>query len=203
MNSFDFFLKVKMKLDFEKEIYKFEEVYSSLECESIINYCEMLGFNDIQTNKLGEKFKDSNFRNDQSCLLRDKSFLDNLFIKLQSIFPGDYKLNNLVRVSKYSNNSFCKPHQDGAIVKNNRYNKYTLLLYLNKPSGGETVFHFNDKKLKIKPNMGTIIIFDRNIEHESLRCKDLKYSLRTDLMFLESQSKPSISKTVGSFIVKD
>jgi hypothetical protein len=174
-----------MKHEFGKEIYQFDKVFNVQECESIINYCEMLGFNDIQTNKLGDKFLDKCFRNDQSCLLRDKSFLENLFIKIQAIFPGDYKLNDLIRVSKYSKNSFCKPHQDGIIRKNNRVNNYTLLLYLNKPTGGETVFHCTDDTiLKINPKIGTIIIFDRSIEHESMKCKDLKYSLRTDLMFV-------------------
>ena len=173
-----------MKRDFGKEIYQFRDVYTSENCQSIINYCEMLGFNDIQTNKLGEKYQDTDFRNDQSCLLQDKGFLEKLVAKIQEIFPGDYKLNNLVRVSKYSKNSFCMPHQDGIIKKNNSLNKYTMLLYLNESSGGETVFHLDGESLKIKPKAGTIVIFDRSIEHESLKCKDLKYSLRTDLMFV-------------------
>lgn len=185
-----------MKHKFGKEIYQFDKVFNELECTSIINYCEMLGFNDIQTNKLGEQFQDKEFRNDQSCLLRDKSFLENLFNKIQSIFPGEYKLNDLIRISKYSKNSFCRPHRDGIIRKNNGINKYTLLLYLNKPTGGETVFHgASDTVLKIKPKTGTIVIFDSSIEHESLKCKDLKYSLRTDLMFVTSSiNKPSTSR---------
>lgn len=74
-----------------------------------------------------------------------------MYTKIHHIFPGTYSLNNIVRVSKYSPESFCKPHKDAVLRKNGKINKYTLLVYLNTTSGGETVFSDAGKKLKIKP----------------------------------------------------
>jgi Rps23 Pro-64 3,4-dihydroxylase Tpa1-like proline 4-hydroxylase len=105
----------------------------------------------------------------------------------------EYSLHNVIRISKYLEGAYCKPHRDGILNLNTETNKYTMLLYLNTPTGGETVFHnkefntfreafsgYND--ITITPKTGTIIVFDPTIAHESVECKNVKYSLRTDIM---------------------
>lgn len=186
--------KKLMKLNFDnKIIYQFDNVFTNKECNDIINYCELLGFTDLQTNKHGEQFYDPDFRNDKCCILGDVKMLEILTKKIKVLFPGDYKLNSIIRASKYEENSYCKPHEDDIINNGSSLNKYTILLYLNDSVGGETVFHFNDKKLQIKPKTGSIIIFDRSIIHESLVCQKIKYTLRTDLLFIDQNTNTNTS----------
>jgi predicted 2-oxoglutarate/Fe(II)-dependent dioxygenase YbiX len=173
-----------MRLKSSKQIYQFDNVFNETECNEIINKCETIGFTDIQTNKIGEQFYNTEIRNDQCCALDNHRVFVILMRKLQGLsFTTQYfTINRIFRVSKYSNGGYCKPHTDGIFSKDDRINLFTVLLYLNTPTGGETVFHDVFGEIHVAPKTGTIVVFDPSITHESLICKNIKYCLRTDIM---------------------
>jgi len=195
-----------MRLNFHKEVYQFEDVFNEFECNAIINYCEMIGFKDLQTNKLGEEFYRPEVRNDQSCVLRETGLKNKLTERIKSVFnvdyvDYDYSLHYVIRISKYSKGSYCKPHKDGIFNLDYNTNIYTMLMYLNTPTGGETVFHdglagtakewaSTGEVLKISPKTGTVIVFDPNTKHEALECGDLKYCLRADIIIRTPNPPP-------------
>ncbi len=186
-----------MKLNIDQESYIFTKVFTKNECDTIINDCEIIQFIDIQTNKLNQTFIDTEFRNDKCCTLINSVYNELIYTKLQKVFPGDYILNDIIRVSKYEKDSYCKSHKDGIIATGRgdtrRTNKFSVILYLNKCEGGETILHTNPL-YTITPSIGDVLVFDPNIIHESNVCQSLKYCLRTELMYITPTTQTKETK---------
>ncbi|KAL8909077.1 MAG: hypothetical protein Q9207_000411 [Kuettlingeria erythrocarpa] len=109
------------------------------------------------------------------------------------------RLNERMRVLKYTKGQYFRPHCDGSYVTpdGDEISYYTLHLYLNEPesaapgedTGGATRFHSlswdESQYLDVKPKVGRVLIFQhRNLLHSGDDViSGTKYTLRTDLMY--------------------
>lgn len=93
------------------------------------------------------------------------------------------------RVYLYQPGQYFKPHKDGHVIEGHEESKITCLIYLNDTDGGETVLMpngFGDKSshIKIKPEKGSVLLFEHKIWHEGLPVNSgQKYVLRTNLIY--------------------
>lgn len=100
-------------------------------------------------------------------------------------------LNSYIRLYRYSVGQRFGRHIDESVAvdKFNGETKYTLLIYLSEPSGGETVFYDNRGRrlLTVHPKSGLALLHRHGeccLEHEALQVKaGVKYVLRTDVVF--------------------
>jgi hypothetical protein len=100
-------------------------------------------------------------------------------------------LNPKIRICKYLNEGFFKPHYDGCYVINQHERSFfTLMFYLNEDyEGGETSFLTKDDLktiFSIKPKKGMMIFFPQDIYHEGKAVVGEKYIFRTDIVFKRS-----------------
>jgi hypothetical protein len=182
---------MEIKRNDNKKVFLIEKFFNANECKILINYLEFLSFSDIHTNKLNEKFKDNTFRTDQGCIINSdilaNKIQDNLksYKILDGILDKNFKINPIIRASKYTKGQQTIVHTDGKIP--GKIVKYTVLIYLNtinKSDGGETKLYENEESFNINPKIGSILIFDNNIKHSGapLLVDDIKYCLRTDII---------------------
>ena len=145
-----------------------KNVFSKQECNSIINLCNELGFEDALINiGNGKQIKNTGVRDSDRCLIDSIEITEHLYSRINKFIPKYFKqynsirkcigLNKRLRVLKYNNGGYFKPHGDGSYYENindesNRNRTLiTLLLYLNDQNiefkGGE--LNFLDPKLNI------------------------------------------------------
>lgn len=110
----------------------------------------------------------------------DKELSKLIFSIVQPWYPNSL-LSHKWHFTKYNEDGFIKPHQDGHVSINNCRSKYTLLLYLNDDyEGGELVL--DNEALVIKPKKGMIIIMDQEMWHHVKRITEgCKYLMTSDM----------------------
>ena len=66
----------------------------------------------------------------------------------------------------------------------------TLHVYLNEEMDGGATTFLGTPNVEVKPKTGMALIFEHNIFHEGSLLNDgLKYTLRTDIMFVERKKE--------------
>ena len=92
-------------------------------------------------------------------------------------------INNSWRLVKCNPGSNLRRHFDGTYVKSIHCRSFfTVMLYLND-TDGDTKFIDG---ISVTPKMGRMLIFDQTLEHEGLVNTDLKYFIRSEIMFERS-----------------
>ena len=104
--------------------------------------------------------------------------------------------NDSWRLVKCNIGSSLYMHFDGSYVKSvDEKSIYTVMLYLND-SDGDIRFK---NGLSFSPKLGRVIIFDQSLEHEGLvNEKDIKYFIRTELMYTREEKVES-EKDISGF----
>ena len=111
------------------------------------------------------------------------SLLDNDHYNSQMYWTNPY-INNSWRLVKCNPESFLSKHYDGVYVKSVDHKSiYTVMLYLNDTDGD---IKFGD--ISISPKMGRLVIFDQQLLHEGLINKQLKYFIRSEIMYTRMKS---------------
>jgi hypothetical protein len=105
------------------------------------------------------------------------------------------EFNDCWRLAKCNLFSKLRRHFDGALITSlNEKSIYTVMLYLND-ADGEISFQ---NGLKFSPKLGRLIIFDQSLEHEGLpNEKEIKYFIRTELMYTREEEINTPNDTLG------
>lgn len=98
-------------------------------------------------------------------------------------------LNPAIRIYRYAKGQRFGRHIDeSAIISENKYTEYTVLIYLSSCGGGETVFYNNRGKVlaSVVPQPGLMLLHrhgDVCLEHEGAKVvAGTKYVLRSDVV---------------------
>jgi prolyl 4-hydroxylase len=154
-------------------------------CISFIESMEKIGFTSIKY----ERNKDRT-RYNQMLRFENDEISKVIFDGLRKALKGKIynqkfiSVHESIRIYKYEKTDEFKRHIDmGIKIAHNIQSKYSILLYLNdKFTGGNTSFG----KMKIKPKMGSLILFPHNLKHSGQKINSgTKYILRTDLIMLD------------------
>ncbi|KAG2393822.1 hypothetical protein C9374_003586 [Naegleria lovaniensis] len=188
------------------------------ECHELIESTEQIGYQDIDDEYVKE------YRNSQRVLVKSKK-LANLIWKriipffkvsdIEKVKPYGFnnngrwlpvRLNECMRFSKYSDQTFFKPHMDAQFVADeNEKSIFTVLIYLNNSSYGPSLFKkvqllknldTNDitvtflKIGHVMPTKGTVAIFNHDLWHSGeMVNNETKYILRTEIIFQRIDSE--------------
>ncbi|KAG2374621.1 hypothetical protein C9374_010640 [Naegleria lovaniensis] len=112
-------------------------------------------------------------------------------------------IHECLRFNRYAKDAFFKPHQDAKFVKNNdEQSIFTVLIYLDGGEAGTTLMkkvhdpqQKNPRILKFKklatvqPQMGAALIFNHDLYHAGDLVQDMKYVLRTEIIFKRVDSE--------------
>lgn len=169
---------LKKTIDFfkSKDYYEIANFLSINECSVIIaeiekhNFRQAQQFNDGRHNK--EIFISSDFI---------ESILENKFKGIKINFyakPFEFY--------KYEIGDYITQHTDSSVMIQSNLSNYTALIYLNDNyAGGST--NLLSKKIKIKPEIGKLLLFKHNIVHEALPIVlGTKYIYRTNCVIKNS-----------------
>lgn len=176
-----------------------KKIYSEQECNDLIKKSEEKGFEKATVQYYKELKLREDIRNNSRVLYTSNGLAvdieSRLINNLENSFPytlSDLSFKNVsadFRFYKYEQGEYFKPHKDGYNDKNNTKSLVTVLLYLNKPNGGETVLMLDGPSQKesymtIFPEAGDILMFEHKIWHEGKSVVNgNKYVLRTDLFY--------------------
>jgi hypothetical protein len=83
-----------------------------------------------------------------------------------SVDASLFKISDRIAINKYDTLSFMGPHQDGT----QDGLKFSVVMYLNEDYEGGEIF-FPELDIKIKPKMGSLVIFPSTHIHSSLEVK--------------------------------
>lgn len=147
------------------KIYQINNFLTDNECDEYITYMNEQEKNRETTRytKEGKYFdaiNDKENDNIYKILGNYKELLNKLDINYE-------KSKSNLAVSRYPEGSFFEKHYDLPRKKSNKTNTYKLLVYLNDNfKGGETIYYYNDKIIKVKPQKGKALIFNLDLYHE-------------------------------------
>jgi hypothetical protein len=171
--------------------YSIDNILTKEECNKWIEGLEFtpatINDNGIQVIDLNERFCDR-------CFLDDSEKTTMIWNRIKKTFPesedSPIGLNPRLRFLKYSPGNFFRPHYDQESHRvQGQHSRWTVQLYFNDDfEGGETVFigETGSWKVPYKPKTGSVLIFDQELLHEGAEVKKgIKYSARTDIMFLD------------------
>eukprot|EP00696_Hemimastix_kukwesjijk_P017074 gnl/Hemi2/564_TR196_c0_g11_i1.p1 gnl/Hemi2/564_TR196_c0_g11~~gnl/Hemi2/564_TR196_c0_g11_i1.p1 ORF type:complete len:324 (-),score=84.13 gnl/Hemi2/564_TR196_c0_g11_i1:43-969(-) len=144
----------------EGQAWVLRNVFSVEECAAVIEQCEALGFQPLETYR-------ADYRSNQRITARNELLTDALWARVRPFVPpvvsvaaGDNKLgfglegewdvaglNNQLRLCRYLPGGFFCPHRDGHFMPSPQVRSYfTCMLYLNGGfEGGSTNFLDTDK----------------------------------------------------------
>lgn len=172
-------------------------------CDQVISISEQNGINNhpgkVINNTSTEQYSDPDYRRCYDMRLTKGGPMENIRSKLEKYFLGAIEIYNkniltlprecefeAIRVHKYPNGGFFRPHVDARYPKdmdNRGYGMYrilTVILYLKDCESGHTAFH--NQKMAIPPQKGKILIFPtyRPYVHSSMPTKgETKYTVTT------------------------
>mmetsp|Transcript_16389 Transcript_16389/g.24154 ORF Transcript_16389/g.24154 Transcript_16389/m.24154 type:complete len:197 (+) Transcript_16389:306-896(+) len=178
-------------------------VLSTEECHAIMDRSETMGFKPALFNEIYQP----NARKSDRVMVDDPKFAASLYERLQGALPqskreGGIKyvatgLNERMRILRYKEGHAFPAHHDGRYQRSDgsEVSFYTIIIYLNEDfAGGNTVlfpdsrFRTDKESISITPKRGLVLCFDHYVEHEGAFLKEgVKYAIRTDLMFTETQ----------------
>lgn len=169
-------------------IWTLENFLTPKECEDLILFSEMKGFEEATVSlSTGAKMM-KGIRNNQRLVWTDEALAEKYWEKLKRYCPTHINnakavgLNEQFRFYKYESNQRFKRHIDGRYRRNdNEESRITFMIYLNDDfEGGETAF--ND--VVIQPKAGTALCFIHEQKHEGCPVpKGTKYVLRSDVIY--------------------
>lgn len=105
---------------------------------------------------------------------------------------GAQGLNERLRVLRYKRGQFFHAHNDAAFVRgpdegtrSGETSHVTVLVYLNqKFKGGQTTFQGQGRFYDVRPQTGSVLLFEHGILHEGKEVtQGKKYIVRTDIMY--------------------
>ena len=163
-------------------IWIIKGLLSETDCLNEIKKIESIGFNKARQYEKGRQNKEA-FNSDNIILKILQSRFDNTFLVDTNRKIKVKELSKPLEFYKYEQGDFIKRHSDaGRVMSLGKMSSLTLVLYLNDNYiGGETFFE--EKNIKIKPKIGSGLLFQREIEHESLIIEyGIKYVLRADCL---------------------
>ncbi len=169
-------------------IWTIENFLSKKECEDLILYSEMKGFEEATVSlNTGPKMM-KGIRNNSRVSLNDEHLAVKYWEKLKGFCPEMLEdaraegLNERFRFYKYESNQRFKRHIDGRYRRNeNEESRITFMIYLNDDfEGGETAFD----DVTIEPKAGTALCFIHEQKHEGCPVPTgTKYVLRSDVIY--------------------
>jgi WD40 repeat protein/predicted 2-oxoglutarate/Fe(II)-dependent dioxygenase YbiX len=178
---------------------------SGAECRAYIAQAESIGFRSASPDY------PPSYRNNDRLVLDDAALAGKLFDRLQSIAPGpdsfpvdghaqNWRLDSVnarLRFCRYTQGQRFNIHQDGVHHRSpDLRSMLTFMIYLNDGSdfsGGDTLFFAsgpltrpdaNPVVARVRPKMGSLILFDHGIWHagETVTA-GTKYIMRSDVLF--------------------
>ncbi len=174
--------------------YSIDNVLTKEECEAWIADAEAVGFEPAAINVGGKQVVDVEQRLCERCYLDDPEKTNLLWDRLKlptedPVYGKLMGLNPRLRCLRYSPGHYFRPHYDGKYDGiEGQISYWTVQLYLNDDFvDGNTIFHVKGDKVKYKPKQGSVLIFDQELRHEgeTLGQGNRKYTIRTDVMFLD------------------
>ena len=165
--------------------------FSREECAALIEKCERAGWHQATINVgNGEEELDLEERNHLRCFVDDALIAREISerIKQRVGITHDF-CNPRVRVLKYSEGNYFKPHYDGEQEWLGGASTHTVLVYLTDSApedGGYT--RFCDSGVRIQPRIGRAVVFlqENNLHEGETVLRGTKMVARTDLMRIRS-----------------
>ena len=184
-----------MKLNqISDSIWTIEHFVSKKECDDLILFSEMRGFEEAKVNLANGPKMIKGIRNNLRLIYDDNNLAEKYWKRLAkycpSILDQTWKasgLNEKFRFYKYESNQRFKKHIDGRFKRSeNEESRITFMIYLNHDfKGGETAFEENI----INPSSGMALCFIHELKHEGLPViTGSKYVLRSDVMYKQIKS---------------
>jgi len=171
-----------------EQIWVLEDFLTPQECEELIVFSEMQGYQEAEVGFSEGAKMAKNIRNNYRLLYTDEDLAQKYWKKLIDFCPKNLDnmeslgLNEQFRFYKYEAGQRFKKHIDGRFKRNEQEeSRITFMIYLNEEfEGGETVF----EHLSIKPVTGMALCFIHEQKHEgSPIVSGTKYALRSDVMY--------------------
>lgn len=172
----------------EPSVWTIPNFLSEKECEDLIIFSEMRGFEEATVGlKSGAKMMKS-IRNNYRLEYDDVNLAKRLWEKLSEHCPLQIEssqavgLNEHFRFYKYDEAQRFKRHRDGRYKRNElEESRITFMIYLNSDyEGGETAFD----ELSIEAETGTALCFVHELKHEGRPVSaGVKYVLRSEVMY--------------------
>lgn len=173
-----------------------ENVFSSIECEELINLSESVGYEKTSLfEKNGIKYFYNDIRNSLRCIIDDTNFASVLKQRISHLIPIEYKgkkfdsINPRFRFLKYNETlHHFVPHTDDYYSTDKIISMITILIYLNIDyEGARTSLNLDSKTIigEIIPQIGLVYMMDQDILHSVPNLiSGTKYVIRTELMYL-------------------
>ncbi|CAF0893739.1 unnamed protein product [Adineta steineri] len=182
--------------DHGKLAFVLYNVFTPEECLQWIELSEKRGYTPALVNYGTHQALDTDFRNNDRCMIDDVNMAQMLFERIKSYLPNKWKthqlvgLNERLRFLRYDPGQAFKAHYDGTYCRDDgsEISYITIQLYLNEGfKGGETTFvshRDSTKNVPCIPRTGMVLIFEHHLLHEgSALKKGRKYTVRTDVMY--------------------
>jgi hypothetical protein len=105
-------------------------------------------------------------------------------IMLKTIDISQFKISHRFYMNKYwPDSSYIGKHVDGHITDmHGTESVYSVIIYLNTCTGGETMLYTKEGVCTITPQVGNVLLIKQDVLHEGLMVKTTKFILRTDLI---------------------
>ncbi|CAG8792807.1 652_t:CDS:1, partial [Acaulospora morrowiae] len=123
----------------------------------------------------GRQELNTNMRNNSRHILDDEQLADALWFRVKDLVPDEWNdfpvvgLNERFRFLRYDPGERFNYHQDGNYQRpdGSETSFLSFLLYLNEGFvGGETAFARSNKKIKVTPKTGRVLIYEHSLNHE-------------------------------------
>ncbi len=177
-------------------------VFSSEECDELIEKTENVGYGNLSATHTG------NYRKNQRMTVSHKALADELFMRIQDACPEEVRhpnknvvwrlkgVNHRFRFCKYDEGGFLAERTEDCFQQTPTVRSFfTCILYLNETDGGETNFIKRcprkdserdsvSVERSVKPQTGKILLFNHNLRHEGAKLlSGHKYIMHTEVMY--------------------
>jgi predicted 2-oxoglutarate/Fe(II)-dependent dioxygenase YbiX len=180
-------------------IFTIDTVFSPVECQSLIDRAEAIGFEAATVRSTDGPVMMTNIRNNDRVVLEDKVLAGEMWQRIRHLVPEiaasiPCGVDSQLRFYRYYPGQQFKRHKDGAVTNSlGQTSKLSYMIYLNDEcEGGNTVFREYytidgiNKKIEfiITPVVGMALLFRHELRHEgSPVTAGCKYVLRSDIFY--------------------
>lgn len=182
-------MKELVKKFYGEGIFTLANVLNDVECEMFIDTAEREGFTlaTINMGREGHKIN-TEWRNNDRVNIQDPEIAELIWKRVQPFIPATMAgrtvqgLDDTFRFYRYEPGQQFDWHVDGATKKpDGSRSLLTFIIYLNDGyEGGDTAF----ENCSVFGKEGECLIFPHHLRHRgSLVTKDIKYVIRTDVMY--------------------
>jgi hypothetical protein len=194
--------EITMEIIKPDQLWLLCDVFSSEECDELIEKTENVGYGNSPAMHSG------NYRKNQRMTVNHKALANELFMRIQDAcleevwHPNKHVVwrlkgvNHRFRFCKYDEGGFTAEHTDDCFQQTPTIRSFfTCMLYLNETNGGGTNFikrcHRKDSEKdnisvekSVKPQTGKILLFSHNLRHEDAKLlSGHKYVMHTEVMY--------------------